>query len=72
MTKIMHTKEAAGYINRSPAFLARQRQTGGGPPFVRVSPRAIGYRVADLDRWLSENTHLSTAEYMAEAGKSHD
>ena len=34
----------------------RWRTAGGGPPFVRIGPRRILYRRADLNAWLAANT----------------
>jgi hypothetical protein len=30
------------------------RRRGFGPPFIRVSPRAVRYRRRDVERWLNE------------------
>lgn len=30
------------------------RHRGCGPPFIRVSPRAVRYRRRDVERWLAE------------------
>lgn len=67
MTELVSQERAAEILGVSERFLERRRVRGGGPPFVRVSPRAIRYRVSDLEAWIAERTHDSTAEY---AGQS--
>ncbi len=54
MRKIYRTPEAAEYVGLSPSTLEKLRLTGGGPRFVRLGGRAIGYDVRDLDMWLDE------------------
>lgn len=34
----------------------RWRADGGGPPFVRVGPRRVLYRRADVEAWLAART----------------
>ena len=46
--------QAAEYANSTASTLAKKRVYGGGPPFIRVSPRKILYRRADVDAWLAE------------------
>jgi len=38
------------------------RLTGDGPPFVKVGPRAIAYRKADLDAWIAARVRRSTSD----------
>ncbi|WP_408053264.1 helix-turn-helix transcriptional regulator [Streptomyces sp. CMC78] len=45
--------EAAEYMGLSVSTLANWRCRNEGPPFVKAG-RAVRYRLADLDRWLSE------------------
>lgn len=47
--------EAAKILGVSRSFLAKQRMKKAGPPFVRLSPGAIRYRIADLEAWLEQN-----------------
>ena len=45
----MRTPAAALYLGIAERPLNKMRLTGYGPPFVKVGPRAIVYRKADLD-----------------------
>ena len=58
MQRILRTDEAAKYLGLSESFLEKKRRTDGGPPFIRLGGRAIGYDVRDLDQWLDR--HRST------------
>src|SRR5262245_58804017 len=42
--------------------LTKMRLTGDGPPFVKVGPRAVAYRKADLDTWLAGRVRRSTSD----------
>ncbi len=61
--RILRPPEAGRYAGVSESFLAKKRVYGGGPTYVRISARAVGYRQADLDKWLSEKSFASTSEY---------
>jgi excisionase family DNA binding protein len=45
-------REAAEYLRSSTSTLAKARLTKRGPTFVRIG-RAIRYRKADIDAWMS-------------------
>lgn len=62
LKKILTQKEAGEYLGISPLTLANWRVFGRGPRFIRLSPRKIGYRISDLDEWLSERVFSSTTE----------
>ena len=62
---LLRPPEASSYIGLSVSTLAKQRLRGDGPKFIRLSPRAIGYLIADLDKWLDEKHFTSTSEYPA-------
>ncbi|MFG3410463.1 helix-turn-helix transcriptional regulator [Streptomyces sp. NPDC048142] len=51
---LMTPGQAAEYMGVAVSTLANWRCRGEGPPFVKAGKRAVRYRVADLDRWLSE------------------
>ena len=53
-TRILRTPGAAGYLGLSPSTLEKKRLSGGGPVFIRLGGRAVGYDVRDLDAWLEE------------------
>jgi predicted DNA-binding transcriptional regulator AlpA len=52
-TDLLSTEQVAAQLGISRAALELRRRRGSGPPFVRVSPRMIRYRVADLEAWLA-------------------
>ncbi|MDQ3606988.1 MAG: helix-turn-helix domain-containing protein [Gemmatimonadota bacterium] len=61
--KVLLTEvEAAATIGFSPRFLQERRMRGGGPPYVRVSARAIRYRPEDLESWAAERLRTSTSD----------
>ena len=45
--------------------LQRWRSSGDGPPFVRVGPRRVMYRVADVENWLANRTFKSHADELS-------
>jgi predicted DNA-binding transcriptional regulator AlpA len=49
-------KELSRRTTLSRTTLQVMRKSGGGPPFARLSPRRIAYRVADVERWIQERT----------------
>lgn len=61
--RLLREREAACLLGLSHRTLQGLRCRGGGPPFVRIGRRAIGYRHSDLLAWISENTHQSTSQY---------
>jgi predicted DNA-binding transcriptional regulator AlpA len=58
----MRTPEAAKYVALAESTLTKMRLTGDGPPFVKVGPRAVAYRKADLDLWLAARVRRSTSD----------
>ena len=58
----MRTPEASRYLGISESTLNKTRLTGNGPPFVKVTPRAVAYRKADLDAWLEARLCQSTSD----------
>jgi predicted DNA-binding transcriptional regulator AlpA len=48
--------EAASLLSVSLSLLKKWRIGGGGPRFVRLGGRAIGYRRADLSDWIEGRT----------------
>ena len=60
---LLSPEQAADYLLLSISTLARWRIAGkGGPVFVRVSPQRIGYRRADLDKFIEERVRTSTSQ----------
>jgi excisionase family DNA binding protein len=62
-TPLLRRQEAAVYLGLSPQTLSNWASTGRGLiPYVRVSPRAVRYRLSDLDEWLRNRTVTHTGE----------
>lgn len=55
-SELLRPREAAERLRLSPRTLDRWRISGDGPPFVRLGRRAVAYRVADLEQWITANT----------------
>jgi predicted DNA-binding transcriptional regulator AlpA len=62
---LLTTAGVSAWLGISVQWLDIGRCRGYGPAFVRLSPRRIRYRRADVIAWLSERTHRSTAGYAA-------
>ena len=60
--RILRTPEAAQYVGLSPSTLEKKRLAGGGPDFVRLGGRAVGYDRATLDSWLEGQRRTSTSD----------
>ena len=43
----------------------RWRITGDGPPFVRLGPRRLVYRLVDCEAWAEAQTHQHRAAELA-------
>ena len=50
--RILRTADAAEYVGLASATLEKMRLNGGGPVFIRLGGRAVGYDIRDLDEWL--------------------
>lgn len=61
-TELLHTKDAAKFLNVSVAFLERDRWAGARIPFVRVGARAVRYRVEDLQTYIQQQRQVSVLE----------
>jgi predicted DNA-binding transcriptional regulator AlpA len=59
---VLRERRAAKRLDVSVEFLQKLRVRGGGPPFIRLGTRAVGYRVDDLDAWLASRRRTSTAD----------
>jgi hypothetical protein len=64
---LLSTCELAAWLEVSEQFLEIGRHRGYGPRFVRLGPRRIRYRRADVVAWLKTRTHASTSEYALRA-----
>ncbi len=55
-------QEVAPILRVSIRTLQKWRVNGKGPPFIRVSARAIRYRRSDLDAWVRDRLRSSTTD----------
>jgi predicted DNA-binding transcriptional regulator AlpA len=53
---LIDTRALADWLGVSTQWAEIARHRGVGPPFVRVTPRRIRYRRADVLAWLRERT----------------
>lgn len=56
------TQQAAARLGVSTSWLEKLRVRGDGPPYYKVSPRRVLYRIADLTAWMEEHRVRSTSE----------
>jgi hypothetical protein len=53
---LMSSGEVAVRLKTAPKTLQWWRQTGQGPPFIRISPRRVFYSRRALEQWLRKRT----------------
>lgn len=58
---VLMEAEAARQVSLSVRSLQRLRVDGGGPPYIQLGLRRIGYRMADLEAWLTGRRVTSTS-----------
>lgn len=63
IARLLNEQDAARYLNLTPRTLQNWRHVGGGPPFIRISARAVRYDPRDLDSWLQVRKVNSTSQY---------
>jgi predicted DNA-binding transcriptional regulator AlpA len=69
--RVLATPDAAAYCGSSASTFEKLRLSGGGPRFIRITPKRVGYRIEDLDAWLDGKTRLvSTSEREDQRGQS--
>ena len=61
-TELLHTKDAAKFLNVSVAFLERDRWAGARIPFIKVGSRAVRYRLDDLQAYIKNQRQDSVLE----------
>jgi hypothetical protein len=61
--QLLSTKETAVFLGVSAQWLEIRRGQSGGPPFQRLGPGCIRYRLSSLIKWLEQREYLSTAHY---------
>ncbi len=60
--KLLTEPQAAEVLNFTARTLQAWRVRGGGPPYVKISARAIRYRQCDLNRWIEQRIRSSTSD----------
>jgi predicted DNA-binding transcriptional regulator AlpA len=60
--RILRTPDAARYLGLAASTLEKLRLTGGGPRFIRVGSRAVGYAIGDLDAFIDSRRRNSTSD----------
>jgi predicted DNA-binding transcriptional regulator AlpA len=59
---LLNTTQAARYLGLSKAFLERDRWAGAKVPFIKISTRAVRYRIQDLDDYIQSRIRKSTSD----------
>ena len=62
LSRLLTPAETAQLFNVSEAALERWRSQGDGPPFVRLSHKAVRYRTGDLVGFIEARVVTSTAQ----------
>jgi predicted DNA-binding transcriptional regulator AlpA len=60
---LLSTSDLAEWTGLSVQFFEIGRHRGYGPSYIRLSPRRIRYKRADVLAWLTARTHHRTSEY---------
>jgi excisionase family DNA binding protein len=60
--QLLTTKQAAALLSVSIAFLERDRWAGARIPFIKIGSRAVRYRQADLEAYISNRVKHSTSQ----------
>lgn len=65
--EVLTPHQAADVLNVTTKTLARMRQRGEGPQFVKISRNKVGYAYASIQDWIKSRTYQSTHDaYVAE------
>jgi predicted DNA-binding transcriptional regulator AlpA len=60
--RVLRTPEAAEYLGVATATLEKQRIKGGGPRFIKIGPKLVGYTIEDLDAHIEAGRRTSTSD----------
>ncbi len=66
---LLNTLQVAEILLLRPNSVEKMRMRGDGPPFIRVTPRAIRYRLEDVEKWVTSQARRSTSD-PGEVGKN--
>lgn len=59
----LHTDDSVSHtLGVKISTLRKWRREGGGPPWVRLGKRLIGYLESDIQAWLAGQRYNSTAD----------
>jgi hypothetical protein len=61
--ELLATADMARWLGCSVQWLTIGRHKGYGPPYSRIAPKMIRYRVGDARQWLAARSHTRTDEY---------
>lgn len=61
-TQLLNTTQAAQFLGLSKAFLERDRWAGAKVPFIKISDRAVRYRLQDLENYIQSRVRMSTSD----------
>ena len=59
---LINEKAAGDFLDLTDRYLQKARQTGEGPPFIRISSRCLRYRRVDLRAWAEARMRISTSD----------
>jgi hypothetical protein len=68
--ELIDTPHLASWLGVSTQWLSIGRHKGYGPPFIRVAPLVIRYRIREIRLWLDERIHRRTVEFTGGHGHS--
>lgn len=61
LPSVLKENAAASLLGMSARTMQRMRLDGGGPPYVQLTDRRIGYTETALHDWIRERTVTSTS-----------
>lgn len=61
-TTLLTEQDAASYLQLTCRALQAWRYQGRGPQFVKISARAVRYRLEDLETWVETRLRSSTSD----------
>lgn len=62
LAPLLTEAEAAAYLSLTKRALQAWRYQGRGPHFVKISARAVRYRLEDLQEWVGDRLRRSTSD----------
>lgn len=60
MNDLLKPSDLGEKLGKSTAALANWRYLGLGPRFIKLGPKAVRYRISDVEAWLDEQTRQQT------------